>query len=107
MDSLGSVELRNALADHLAVSLPSTATFDHSTIADMASFISSMKMVHMEEQLQLPQQEMQPPVLEDIEDSIASVVRLVLGSSMLPDRVRPLWHMPTMDCTPHQWLGDE
>jgi acyl transferase domain-containing protein/NADPH:quinone reductase-like Zn-dependent oxidoreductase/acyl carrier protein/NAD(P)-dependent dehydrogenase (short-subunit alcohol dehydrogenase family) len=40
MDSLGAVELRNALNSAFAVDLPPTVTFDYPTIAALAGFIS-------------------------------------------------------------------
>ena len=39
MDSLGAVELRNAIASSFGVSLPATAAFDHPTLGHMAAFI--------------------------------------------------------------------
>jgi len=39
MDSLGAVELRNALNSAFGVDLPPTVTFDHPTIAALAGFI--------------------------------------------------------------------
>ncbi len=41
LDSLGAVDLRNALDARFAVSLPATATFDHPTTAAMAAFIAA------------------------------------------------------------------
>ena len=44
LDSLGAVELRNSLATHFAVDLPSTVTFDYPTIAALANFIASSQL---------------------------------------------------------------
>lgn len=41
LDSLGAVDLRNALAARFDVELPATATFDYPTIAAMAQHIAS------------------------------------------------------------------
>lgn len=41
LDSLGAVELRNALEASLAVQLPSTLTFDHPTPAAVAAFVAA------------------------------------------------------------------
>ena len=41
LDSLGAVDLRNALDARFAVSLPATATFDYPTTAAMAAFIAA------------------------------------------------------------------
>ncbi|KAI8473970.1 MAG: hypothetical protein J3K34DRAFT_383389, partial [Monoraphidium minutum] len=43
LDSLGAVELRNALADMFEVELPPTLTFDHPTPAALAGFIAETK----------------------------------------------------------------
>ena len=40
LDSLGAVELRNALASLFAVDLPATVTFDHPTAAALGTFIA-------------------------------------------------------------------
>ena len=39
MDSLGAIELRNAIASSYGVSLPATAAFDYPTVGHMAAFI--------------------------------------------------------------------
>lgn len=41
LDSLGAVELRNALHHEMGVSLPATFAFDHPTIASMAIFMTA------------------------------------------------------------------
>jgi acyl carrier protein len=40
LDSLGAVELRNALTSRFEISLPATVTFDHSTLAALSTFIA-------------------------------------------------------------------
>lgn len=40
LDSLGAVELRNALTSRFAISLPATVTFDHPTLAALSAFIA-------------------------------------------------------------------
>lgn len=42
LDSLGSVELRNALATKFAISIPATATFDYPTAAALAAYVAGM-----------------------------------------------------------------
>lgn len=41
LDSLGAVELRNALASQFAVELPATLTFDYPSIAALSAFIAT------------------------------------------------------------------
>ena len=40
LDSLGTVELRNALTAKFAVDLPATAVFDYPTVGSLAAFIA-------------------------------------------------------------------
>ena len=42
LDSLGSVELRNALSQHFELELPATLTFDHPSIAALAKHIAGL-----------------------------------------------------------------
>ena len=42
LDSLGAVELRNALCQHFELELPATFTFDYPTVRAVAGFISSL-----------------------------------------------------------------
>lgn len=56
LDSLGAVDLRNALSAQFLVDLPSTVTFDYPTVPALAAFVSTI----------LPQQ----PTQED--DSIST-----------------------------------
>ena len=41
LDSIGAVEVRNAVASKFGVELPATVTFDYPTVASMAGFIAS------------------------------------------------------------------
>ena len=40
LDSIGAVELRNALAQKLGADLPATITFDYPTVAAMARYVA-------------------------------------------------------------------
>lgn len=42
LDSLGAVDLRNALAVQFSVDLPATLTFDYPTVPGVARFIASL-----------------------------------------------------------------
>ena len=43
LDSLGAVELRNALSTAFAVELPATVTLDYPSVAALAGFIASLQ----------------------------------------------------------------
>ena len=40
LDSLGAVELRNAISDHFSLDVPAILTFDYPSIASMAAFLA-------------------------------------------------------------------
>lgn len=42
LDSLGAVDLRNALSTQFSVELPSTVTFDYPTVPALATFVSTL-----------------------------------------------------------------
>ena len=39
LDSIGAVELRNAVSERFGIELPATVTFDYPTAADLARFV--------------------------------------------------------------------
>ena len=90
LDSLGAVELRNALSERLRVSLSAMVTFDHPSIAAMTAFVSAISPASNG----IPQQQQQiaeprPTVqIAAITNEVASVVRDVLGVDVGPDQVR-------------------
>ena len=45
LDSLGAVELRDAIERGFGVSLPATAVFDHPTVSQLAAFIGHMQLL--------------------------------------------------------------
>lgn len=88
MDSLGAVELRNALSERLAVTLPATAAFDYPTIAAMATFISS-QTAPMSQQAAQAVMSMQPTLSkEQVEAQVAEAVKELLGPEIEMNQVR-------------------
>lgn len=55
LDSLGAVELRNALSQQFEVDLPATFTFDYPTAQAMAGFIAGVKGVAVSQRAALGQ----------------------------------------------------
>ena len=88
LDSLGAVELRNSLAEHLAISLPVTATFDHPTIAAMSSYISGLR-AKSGIGIVLPQPADRQPATrkEDVQNGVAMIVKDMLGLAITLDQV--------------------
>lgn len=94
LDSLGAVELRNALSDRFQVYLPATLVFDYPSAAAMAEVVSQLlterstaALQALEEQraldLALPPRTSQAAIAA----AVAEVVQSILGS-VQPDQAR-------------------
>lgn len=46
LDSLGAVELRNALGSEFGTDLPATVTFDYPSVSDLASYLAGERLAH-------------------------------------------------------------
>ena len=58
LDSLGAVELRNALSSAFAVELPATVTLDYPSIAALSTYITSLQPVNLIANTAAPQVEL-------------------------------------------------
>lgn len=79
LDSLGAVELRNAIASTFGVNLPATAAFDHPTLGHMAAFVVTSR------QLQAASTAMERPLLPSTEMAYADVsarLRAVVSTTL-------------------------
>lgn len=101
LDSLGSVELRNALEADLAVQLPSTLTFDHPTSAAIAALVTSKMgpatVLRQAEPSEFDltsddedymESDVQEMALDSVKVQIAEAVQGILGSAV--DASQPL-----------------
>lgn len=82
LDSIGAVQLRNALIQKFNIDLPATVTFDYPTVSKLAEFISSIvnNMSEVEEAYQAANTHSQST--EDFVSSVQSIVGKVLGKSV-------------------------
>ena len=98
LDSLGAVELRNAIASKFSISVPATLAFDYPTPAALAEFVAAKvpsrqglsgggpHHAALEETQDLPFDS------EDIKAKIHAIVCAVLGSSISVDQ--PFMEVP-------------
>jgi acyl transferase domain-containing protein/acyl carrier protein len=77
LDSMGAIELRNALIQKFNVDLPATVTFDYPSVSKLASFISSSTLPDFEEIIVLPKKQSQRSV--EFASTVQSIVSNVLG----------------------------
>lgn len=89
LDSLGALELRNALQQETGVSLPATFAFDHPSIASMATFFANHAR-YMSAQpfqdlrgLQEASVQLQP---QDLLPQLQAMVQDILGDSVAANR---------------------
>ena len=87
LDSLSSVELRNALQARFDLDLPVTVMFDHPTVQALAGFISG-QLLEKEADGQNVQVVRYNPVaaLQDLVGQLQSTVAGVLGNSVPADQ---------------------
>ena len=79
LDSLGAVELRNAIASTFGVSLPATAAFDHPTLSHMAAYVVTSR------QLQAASPATERPALPSTETAhpdVSARLRAVVSSTL-------------------------
>ena len=86
LDSLGAVELRNALGERFSVQLAATATFDHPSISALAAHILQLLPA---EEAALPQGSAPASglSLEQVRADVAAVVHSMLSPSISDDQV--------------------
>ena len=84
MDSLGAVEMSNAIVSAFGVSLPATAVFDHPTLGHLAAFISQAQQRSATqsgaEQHQAPSSTGRPLVRGQLVAQIRALAETVTGA---------------------------
>jgi hypothetical protein len=102
LDSLGAVELRNALGAKFGADLPATLTFDYPSISALAGFLAP----------QLPELApaageesfsgaTQPRAATDVAKELQQIVAGMLGAEVSPDQVSKVFLLnPTCHSTP-------
>ena len=87
LDSLGAIELRNAIASSFGVSLPATAALDHPTLSHMAAYVVTSRQLQAAcaatERLALPGTEM---AREDVRARLRAVVSSTLKAHVADDQ---------------------
>lgn len=89
LDSLGAVELRNALGAKFGTELPATVTFDYPSVSALARFLGD----------QAPDQTPDageaaagvaglPRSLADVKEEVQHIVATMLGTDVTPDQVQ-------------------
>jgi len=82
LDSMGAVQLRNALIQKFDLDLPATVTFDYPSVSKLAGFISSLKGTVSEVVETYSAANKQAQIYLDFVSSVQSIVGNVLGKSL-------------------------
>ena len=97
LDSLGALELHGALSAKFGVELPATLTFDYSTVAALAAYLTEQSALHAQALPPQPGAVVQPaPPSEGswsanaMQEAVAALVHALLGPGVPPDQV---WSM--------------
>lgn len=88
MDSLGAMELRNAIANAFGVSLPATATFDYPTLGHLSAMIAAQQAPVPQpavQSLALPAEDLSSMVL-NITVQLRTLVGTILGAPVADDQ---------------------
>ena len=94
IDSLGAVELRNALGSQLALELPATLIFDYPTIGALSTYLAAHATVSgPPAPTTSPKQQGLSP--EEAGAEISSIISGLLGIKIPPDQVQ---HVLTASC---------
>lgn len=85
LDSLGAVELRNAIAARFNISLPATATIDYPTAAALAKFVVDRMTPATRTAVPL---QVQPPVVDmaAMERQVQQMVKNITGTQISPQQ---------------------
>ena len=96
LDSLGAVELRNAVASNFGINVPATLAFDYPTLTALSEFVAASLPKTEAQLFEMPL----PPATEESEgaavdpqeitEKIHFILCSVLGCSILP-------HQPLME----------
>lgn len=91
MDSLGAVELRNAIAGKFGISVPATLAFDYPTLALLADFVAATMLPAAAAPSAVLLEDRSSFLTATVDElaiaaQIAAVIAGVLGASVAPDQ---------------------